>query len=137
MTGAALLDHRSHMTQARIALPIAASLVLAACGSSPSVPTPTTHDETSGFWRGTSTRFQVESRSCPHPGLVTIQVWDDKFQYRWDNKTWVDAAILADGTVQGQAPGISMIGKMAGKRMEGDVTNGDCGLHFTVVKSDN
>jgi hypothetical protein len=125
------------MIPARTFLLVALSLLPAACGSAPPRPAPKPAEETSGFWRGTSTRFQVESRSCPRPGLVTIQVWDDKFQYRWDNKTWVDAAILADGTVQGQAPGITLVGKLAGKRLEGDVTNGDCGLHFTVTKSDN
>lgn len=113
-------------------------LMPAACGSAPpklapAKPAPT---ESSGFWRGTSTRFQAESRACPHPGLVTLQIWDDKFQYRWDGKTWVDAAIQADGTIQGQAPGVTLVGKRDGERIEGDVTNGACGLHFTVAKKD-
>ncbi len=124
------------MSAVRISCLLALSLLPAACGSAPSSPASRPAEETSGFWRGTSTRFQVESRSCPRPGLVTIQVWDDKFQYRWDSKTWVDAAILPDGTVQGQALGVSLTGKIAGKRMEGDITNGNCGLHFTVMKSD-
>ncbi len=121
----------------RCSLLVALTLLPAACASPPPPAAPKPAEETSGFWRGTSTRFQVESRTCPHPGLVTLQVWDDKFQFRWDNKTFVDAEIGADAVVRGQAPGITLVGKRAGKRLEGDVTNGECGLHFTVVKTDN
>ncbi len=142
MTGRTNLVRRILMTTVRPmptvrrSLLLALALLPAACGSAPSPHAAKPAEETSGFWRGTATRFQVESRACPRPGLVTIQVWDDKFQYRWDNKTWIDAEIAADNVVRGQAPGIMLVGKIAGKRMEGDVTNGDCGLHFTVVKSD-
>ena len=122
----------------RFSVLVALTLLPAACGSPPPPPTaPKPIEDSSGFWRGTSTRFQVESRACPHPGLVTIQVWDDKFQYRWDNKIWVDTEIGADSVVRGQGPGITLVGKRTGKRLEGDVTNGECGLHFTVVKTDN
>ncbi len=128
------------MTTARLTLLLALSLLPVACGAPPPPPpTPPKPPEESsaGIWRGTSTRFQAESRACPHPGLVTLQVWDDKFQYRWDGKTWVDAEIGSDDVVRGQAPGITLIGKRAGSRIEGDITNGDCGLHFTVMKKDN
>lgn len=125
------------MSTPRLSLLVALTLLPAACGSPSPPPAPKPTEETSGLWRGTSTRFQVESRSCPHPGLVTIQVWDDKFQYRWDNKVWVDAAIEADNVVRGQAAGITLVGKRTGKRLEGDVTNGECGLHFTLAKTDN
>ena len=127
------------MNIVRLMLAAALSVSLFGCGSSSPPPAPPTppREDTAGIWRGTSTRFQAEARSCPHPGLVTLQVWDDKFQYRWDGKTWVDAAIGADGIVRGQGPGITLIGKHAGNRIEGDITNGDCGLHFTVMKKDN
>jgi hypothetical protein len=85
-----------------------------------------------GTWRGTSTRFQADSRQCPHPGLVEFVVWKNQFQYRWDYHVYIDATILPDDTVQGSAPGISLVGKRNGPRMEGDLTNGTCGLHFTV-----
>ena len=127
------------MNIVRLMLAAALSVSLFGCGSSspPSAPPKPPREDTAGIWRGTSTRFQAEARSCPHPGLVTLQVWDDKFQYRWDGKTWVDAAIGADAIVRGQGPGITLIGKHAGDRIEGDITNGDCGLHFTVMKKDN
>lgn len=99
-----------------------------------SQPKPATVEFTDGEYRGTTTRYQADSRACPHPGLVTLVVWDNRFQYRWDRETYVDATIEADGGVQGLAPGISLLGRLNGKRIEGDVTNGTCGLHFTVLK---
>ena len=124
------------MTVARIALFVALSLGPAACGpSTPAVPSRPA-GESAGTWRGTSTRFQAEAKSCPRPGLLTLTIWDDKFQYRWDGQTFVDSAIKPDGSILGQAPGITLVGKYAGKRIEGDITNGACGLHFTVVKKD-
>ena len=72
-----------------------------------------------------------------HPGLVTLRVMDDRFQYRWDSRTWIDVAIDPDGTLHGEGPGITLVGKRLGKRIEGDVTNGDCGLHFTAAKQAN
>jgi hypothetical protein len=117
----------------------ALALLPAACGSSSPVPVPVRVAEPSpdGTWRGTSTRFQAESRSCPHPGLVTLKVLEERFQFRWDSKTWIDATIDPDGSIHGSWPGITLVGKRTGARIEGDVTNGDCGLHFTVVKKDN
>ncbi len=126
------------MTAIRLTLLAALPVLLAACGGSapPSQPAVPREESTTGTWRGSSTRFQAESRSCPHPGLVTLRVLEGHFQYRWDGKTWLDARIDPDGTIHGEGPDISLIGKRAGKRMEGDITNGACGLHFTVVKQD-
>ena len=89
-----------------------------------------------GTWRGSSTRFQADARSCPRPGLVTLRVLENRFQFRWDARTWIDATIDANGTVHGEGPGISLLGKRDRDRMEGDVTNGICGLHFTAVRKD-
>ena len=50
----------------------------------------------------TSTRFLAQSRTCPHPGVVTLYVQDGKFYYRWDYATWVDGSIDPDGAVHGQ-----------------------------------
>ena len=126
------------MIAIRSLLLVALALLPTACGAPPppaSPPVP--KEDSSGTWRGTSTRFQAEARTCPHPGLVALLIWDDKFQYRWDYATYVDAAIQADGSIIGQAPGITLAGKYTNKRIEGDITNGACGLHFTVVKKDN
>ena len=48
--------------------------------------------------------------------------------------TWVDARVAADGTVSGGAEGITLVGRQTGPKIEGDVTNGACGLHFTVTR---
>jgi hypothetical protein len=90
-----------------------------------------------GTYRGTSTRFQADSRGCPHPGLVLLVVLDGRFQFRWSYGTYIDAAIAPDGSIQGSAPSFTLVGKRNGKRIEGDATNGDCGLHFTAVKTDH
>jgi hypothetical protein len=113
---------------------------LASCASPPpptvaAAPEPKALETIDGEYRGTSTRFQAEKRSCPYPGLVSIEVIGSAFQYRWDGKTWVDATIASDGTIAGSAERITLVGKQTGRKIEGDVTDGDCGLHFTATRS--
>ena len=88
-----------------------------------------------GAYRGTSTRFQADSRACPHPGLVRFDVVGNAFQFRWDRDTYVDATIAPDGTISGGAERITLTGRQTGRKIEGDVTNGNCGLHFTLTKA--
>ena len=109
---------------------------LAACAAKPPPPPPPPKppETIDGEYRGTSTRFQADSRACPHPGLVYIEVYNRAFQYRWDPHTSVDATIAADGTVAGGAERITLVGRQTERKIEGDVTNGNCGLHFTVTK---
>ena len=83
---------------------------------------------------GTSTRFQADHRNCARPGLVRLEVIASAFQFRWDANTWVEATIADDGTVTGGAERITLVGRQAGPQIVGDVTNGECGLHFTVTK---
>lgn len=87
-----------------------------------------------GVYWGTSTRFRAERRDCPHPGLVKLTVQDGKFQYRWNYRTFVESSVAPDGQVLGQAPSITLVGQRKGRLIEGDVTNGYCGLHFTVTR---
>ena len=107
---------------------------LAACTSPPPPPAAPAKPafEVDGYYRGTSTRFQADSRVCPHPGLVDFQVIQHEFQYRWDYQTFVMATIAPDGSVTGGAERITLVGKQDGPVIEGDVTNGNCGLHFTA-----
>jgi hypothetical protein len=114
-------------------------VALACCAPKPPPPSPTppapkAAQGIDGEYRGTSTRFQAGSRACPHPGLVTLQVTGRTFQYRWDHDTWVDATIAPDGSVAGGAERITLAGRQSGPRIEGDVTDGTCGLHFTLNK---
>lgn len=117
---------------------LAAPICLAACAAPPPpapAPKPAAPaDLVDGEYRGTSTRFQADSRSCPRPGLVTLIIWDNKFQYHWNREIWLDAVVGPDDVVTGQGPGISMQGRRTGNRIEGDVTDGTCGFHFTVTK---
>jgi hypothetical protein len=111
---------------------------LAACAAPPpppaAAPPPRPAENVDGEYRGTSTRFQADSRACPHPGLVRIEVIGSAFQYRWDRDTFVDATIAPDGAITGGAERITLVGRQTGPKIEGDVTNGNCGLHFTLTK---
>jgi hypothetical protein len=126
------------MNTIRAGLVAALCVALSACAASPPppppAPPPKPPETIDGDYRGTSTRFQAQTRTCPHPGLVRLEVNDSKFQFRWDATTWVDAAIAPDGAVTGSAERITLVGKQAGSKIDGDVTNGDCGLHFTVTR---
>lgn len=111
--------------------------VLSGCAAqppAPSAPPPKPPERLDGEYRGTSTRFQADSRGCPHPGLVRIDVVGNAFQFRWDRDTWVDATIADDGNVTGGAERITLVGKQTGPTIVADVTNGNCGIHFTVKK---
>jgi hypothetical protein len=120
---------------AALAAACCAGLVACAPTAPTSPPAPVKPPETiDGEYRGTSTRFQAESRACPHPGLVHIEVIDSRFQFRWAPAVFVDGVIAPDGSVTGGAERITLVGRQTGSKIEADVTNGDCGLHFTVVK---
>jgi hypothetical protein len=115
----------------------------AAPGPPPPPPKPVvTPDTVDGLYRGTSTRYQADSRSCPSPGLVTLHVLGGQFTYRWNARIQVPASIQSDGTVQGQSDDIMLTGQVSlpapgapvPLRIEGDVTNGICGIHYTVTK---
>ncbi len=56
------------------------------------------------------------------------------FQFRWDPKTWVNATIAPDGTITGGAESITLVGRRTGPTIQADVTNGNCGLHVTVIR---
>ncbi len=126
------------MHNPRATLCAALCAALTACAAQPPpqapAPPPKPAQTIEGEYLGTSTRFQAGSRACPHPGLVRLEVTGNAFQFRWNYETWVDATIAADGTVTGGAEGITLVGRQAGPKIEGDVTNGNCGLHFTVTK---
>ncbi len=119
-----------------LAVPVLAA-ALSACAPTPPPEAPRPKvDIVAGQYRGTSTRFQAIGRQCPRPGLVSFQVWDKRFQYRWSYNVYVDGLIRDDGTVEGSGPGITMVGRYSANKIEADVTNGDCGLHFNVTLKD-
>ena len=123
---------------------------LAACAAPPPPPPPpkpaVTPDLADGLYRGTSTRYEADARGCPSPGLVALNVAAGQFTYRWNNRIQIPATILPDGTVQGQFDDITLTGTFlpaqttpgatapTRPRIEGDISNGTCGIHYTVTK---
>ncbi len=129
------------MPNLRAAMMLAACAGAAACAArTPPPPAPAAlvtapRIATDGTYRGTSTRFQADRRDCPHPGLVTLYVQDHRFEYRWNAELYVDAVIDPDGTVHGMGPDVTLTGRRDGATLDGDVSDGACGLHFTTHKS--
>ncbi len=128
----------------RAALLVALCAALGACAAPPrpaasgpaaSVAHPADPPSWDGAYHGTSTRFRADARDCPHPGLVTLYVAQGQLYYNWGRGTDVAATVAPDGTVRGSGPGITLTGTVHGKRMEGDVANAACGLHFTVTRA--
>ena len=105
---------------------LASCLALGACA-----PTPTPTVSGDGDYRGSATRFQVGRRNCPRPGLLTISVRSATMFYRWDNQ-YIPASVLSNGTVSGVLPGVQLTGTHDGTTIRGNVTDGQCGLHFTL-----
>ena len=134
------LPHR-HLPYWRAGAALLVCATLGACAAPPPKPAPAPAavaksgpPDWDGEYRGTSTRFRATERDCPHPGLLTLYVGQSSFDFRW-NQIDVTAVIAPDGSVSGQGPGITLNGQVNGRRMEGDVTNGACGLHFTVTRT--
>ena len=121
-------------------LALAAVGLLAACAGSASRPAPAApppgvaSTPVDGIYRGTSTRYRADSRACPSPGLVLLRVVGGQFQYRWNGRTEIDAIIAPDGVVSGAFDTIVLGGRLAGGRIEGDVSNESCAYHFRAVQ---
>ncbi len=117
-----------------------ACILLSACAARPPAPAtpvaqavaPSADAVADGVYNGTSTRFQADRRDCPHPGLVTLVVQAQRFEFRWSYGISVDAAVDPDGSVRGLGPDLTLTGRLDGRTLSGDVTNGACGLHFTA-----
>ncbi|HEY6433770.1 MAG TPA: hypothetical protein VIZ17_17460 [Acetobacteraceae bacterium] len=111
----------------------------AGCATAPPAPAPVAQQKpavsTDGTYRGTSTRFQADRRDCPHPGLVTLYVQDRQFEYRWKPQLYITAVIQPDGTVSGTGADVTLAGHQDDGTIDGDITNGACGLHFTAHKT--
>jgi hypothetical protein len=51
--------------------------------------------------------------------------------YRWENQ-YIQVSVLSNGTVSGALPGVQLTGTHDGTTIQGDVTDGQCRLHFTL-----
>jgi hypothetical protein len=87
-----------------------------------------------GDYRGTTTRVQVLSRTCPHPSpQLSLHVQAGITYYLWNN-AYVTVSVLSNGTLSGAGPGVQITGTHDGSTMQGDVTDGQCTMHFTLKK---
>ena len=86
-----------------------------------------------GDYRGSSTRFQVLRRTCPRPGLLHLPVRSATLFYPWAGQ-YIQVSILNNGTLAGSLPGVQLTGTHNATVIQGDVTDGQCGLHFTLTR---
>ncbi len=86
-----------------------------------------------GDYRGTATRFQALLRTCPRPGILHIPVRNGVMFYRWGSQD-IQVSVLNNGTLSGSLPGVQLTGTHDDTTIQGDVTDGQCGLHFTLKR---
>jgi hypothetical protein len=110
------------------AVAILLCLVMGACG-----PLANTTINPEGDYRGSATRFQVLRPTCPRPGLLNISVRNGIMFYKWENQ-FIQVSVLSNGTLSGALPGVQLNGTHDGTIMQGNVTDGQCGLHFTLKR---
>ena len=89
-----------------------------------------------GDYRGSSTRFQALRRTCPRPGLLHLPVRSATLFYPWERQ-YIQVSILNNGTLSGALPGVQLTGTHDAAVIQGDVTDGQCGLHFTLKRVSN
>ena len=123
------------------AIALLMALGLAACneaGDAQPVTGATTQGGVAGnfeiVYRGASTRFQADDRACPSPGLVVIRPENDAFTYRLGGRILIETTIIGDGTLAGHGQDYALTGTAAAEKMEGDITNGQCGFHFRALR---
>jgi len=112
-------------------LPLIGGIVLLALNACSTPVAPTISGD--GDYRGTATRFQVLRRTCQRPGLLSLNVRNGIMFYRWENQ-YIQVSVLNNGTLSGNLPGVQLTGTHDGTTIQGNVTDGQCGLHFTVRK---
>jgi hypothetical protein len=113
------------------AIVLASLLSLGACVT-PVAPT----ISADGDYRGSTTRFQVLRRTCPRPGLLRLSIRNATLFYPWAGQ-FIQVSILNNGTVSGSLPGVQLSGTHDTTIIQGDVTDGQCGLHFTLTRLEN
>lgn len=117
------------------------ALTLAACDQAATAPVSSapasTGGVTGGFavvYRGASTRFQADARTCPSPGLVVLRPEYDAFTYRLGGRILIETTIIGDGTLAGNGGDFTLTGTVTAEKLEGDIQNGQCGYHFRAVR---
>ncbi len=88
-----------------------------------------------GDYTGTATRFQALRRNCPRPRIHSaMQVRGGVLFYPWENQ-YIQASVLSSGTVTGSLQNTQLTGTYNGTVIQATVTDGQCGLHFTLKRA--
>jgi len=90
------------------------------------------------LYRGASTRFQADNKTCPSPGLVTIRPQNGVFTYRLGGRVTIETTIIGDGTLAGNGAGANqdfvISGTATAAKIEGDIRSAQCGYHFRATR---
>ena len=90
------------------------------------------------LYRGASTRFQADNKTCPSPGLVTIRPQNGVFIYRLGGRVTIETTIIGDGSLAGNGSGanadFAITGTATAAKIEGDIRSGQCGYHFRATR---
>jgi hypothetical protein len=65
--------------------------------------------------------------------LLRLSVRNGVMFYPWEGQ-FIQASVLDNGMVTGTLPGVQLSGNQDGPIIRGDVTDGRCGIHFTVKR---
>jgi hypothetical protein len=111
-----------------------ASLVALAACAQPQAPV--RNVSTDGEYAGTATRSQFpQRRDCPHSGPFELTVQAGVAYFRWGYQ-YIPTQVLSNGTVTGTLPGVQLTGTHDSSTMQGDITDGQCWLHFSLKRRD-
>lgn len=86
------------------------------------------------LYRGASTRYQADARTCPSPGLVAIRPENGVFTYRLGGRVSIETTIIGDGTLAGNAQDYAITGTATADKIEGDIQSPQCGYHFRAMR---
>lgn len=106
-------------------------LALAGCVQQPAAVRIISGD---GEYAGTATRSQFpQRRDCPHSGPFHLTVQAGVAYFRWGYQ-YIPVQVLDNGTLKGTLPGVQLTGTHDESTMQGDITDGQCWLHFTLAR---
>lgn len=87
-----------------------------------------------GEYAGTATRSQFpQRRDCPHSGPFHLTVQAGVAYFRWGYQ-YIPVQVLSNGTMTGTLPGVQLTGTHDDSTLQGDITDGQCWLHFTLKR---
>jgi hypothetical protein len=121
-------------THWQLTVALASLVAVAGCAQAPAVVRNISGD---GEYAGTATRSQFPQRSdCPHSGPFRLTVQAGVAYFRWGYQ-YIPTQVLSNGIVTGTLPGVQLTGTHDGSSMQGDITDGQCWLHFSLKRRES